>query len=136
MQLCASDTTQWVPESLLRPYNEHLGCLSRHPLFSLKLLCFSLSLLYHYVLVAQRSRALGDSSVADEARRQFWAARNETDSLKINMLIADASNYLDALQASSEGVSSRGGATSGSWLDIDDPLDKRGRVGTGFPWER
>ena len=83
---------------------------------------------------AQRARALGDKDVAAEAGRQFRSSREETDPLKIQMLVADATNYLEAMQGSTRDAGASGGG--GSWLDIDDPEDKRGRVGEGFPWQR
>ena len=87
----------------------------------------------------QRARELEDKDVAAETRRQFKLSQEETDPLKIKMAIADATNYLETLQGASRtgagaGVVGAGGGDS--WLDIDDPDDKRGRVGTGFPWER
>ena len=82
----------------------------------------------------QRARSIEDKDVAAEARRQFKASRDETDPLKIQMLVADATNYLEAMQGSTRGGGSSGGGDS--WLDIDDPEDKRGRVGEGFPWQR
>lgn len=79
---------------------------------------------------------MDDKDLAAEARRQFKLSQEETDQLKIRMLVADAKNQLEVLQGAvrTSGSSSAGGG--GSWLDIDDPEDKRGRVGTGFPWER
>lgn len=82
----------------------------------------------------QRARSIEDKDVAAEARRQFKASRDETDPLKIQMLVADATNHLEAMQGSARGAESSGG--EGSWLDIDDPEDKRGRVGEGFPWQQ
>lgn len=81
----------------------------------------------------QRARTLGDAGVADEARQQFRVGKDEVEPLKIKMLLADAKNYLEAMQGSSWGKEVGGGA---SWIDIDDPEDERGRVGQGFPWER
>lgn len=54
--------------------------------------------------------------------------------MKLQMLMADATNYLEAMQGSTREASS--GRTGGSWLDIKDPEDERGRVGEGFPWQR
>lgn len=82
----------------------------------------------------QRARSIGDQDVAAETRRQFKASRDETDPLKIQMLVADATNHLEAMQGSTRGAGSSG--DGGSWLDIHDPEDKRGRVGEGFPWQR
>lgn len=91
---------------------------------------------YHITTTAkiQRARSIEDKDVAEEARRQFKASRDETDPLKIQMLVADATNYLEAMQGSTRGAGSSGDGNS--WLDIDDPEDRRGRVGEGFPWQR
>eukprot|EP00903_Cladosiphon_okamuranus_P014984 g13868.t1 len=75
--------------------------------------------------ILKRARSIEDKDVAAEARRQFKASRDETDPLKIQMLVADASNHLEAMQGSVLGAGSSGGGDS--WLDIDDPEDKRGR---------
>lgn len=72
--------------------------------------------------------------MAAEARRQFKCSRDETDPLKVQMLVADAANHLEAMQGPTRGAGSTSGG--GSWLDIHDPEDKRGRVGQGFPWQR
>ncbi|CAN0401829.1 unnamed protein product, partial [Laminaria digitata] len=82
--------------------------------------------------ILKRARTLGDKDVADDARRQFRSSRDEADPLKLQMLMADATNYLEAMQGSTREGSSGGG----SWLDIKDPEDERGRVGEGFPWQR
>lgn len=84
--------------------------------------------------VQQRARAIEDNDVADEVRRQFRTSRDETDPLKLQMLVADASNQLEAMQGTARGGGSAGGGAS--WLDINDPEDQRGRVGQGFPWQR
>ncbi|CAM9583897.1 unnamed protein product [Scytosiphon promiscuus] len=87
---------------------------------------------------AQRAREIDDRDVAAEARRQFKSFRDESDPLKVQMLVADAVNHLEAMQGSTRGGGSADGAGGGgdSWLDIHDPADKRGRVGEGFPWQR
>ncbi|CAM9723093.1 unnamed protein product [Pylaiella littoralis] len=85
-----------------------------------------------YRSILKRARAIEDKDVATEARRQFKSSRDETDPLKVQMLVADATNHLEAMQGSTRGA----GSTSGSWLDIQDPEDKRGRMGEGFPWQR
>lgn len=53
--------------------------------------------------------------------------------MKLQMLMAEATNYLEAMQGSTRAGPTGGG---GSWLDIKDPEDERGRVGEGFPWQR
>lgn len=83
----------------------------------------------------QRARVVEDKDVAIEVRRQFRTARDETDPLKVQMLVADASNQLEAMQGTTRGGASGAGGGA-SWLDIDDPEDQRGRVGQGFPWQR
>lgn len=86
--------------------------------------------------VSQRARALEDKDLADEARRQFKSSMGETDPLKVQMMVADAANHLEAMQGSTRGAGSGGGGGGDSWLNIHDPDDKRGRVGEGFPWQR
>ncbi|CAN0126120.1 unnamed protein product [Ectocarpus fasciculatus] len=88
--------------------------------------------------ILKRARALEDKDVADEARRQFKSSLGETDPLKVQMMVADATNHLEAMQGSTRGAGSgaAGGGGGDSWLDIHDPEDKRGRVGEGFPWQR
>eukprot|EP00752_Nemacystus_decipiens_P010524 g9372.t1 len=76
--------------------------------------------------ILKRARSINDQDVASEARRQFKASRAETDPLKIQMLVADATNHLEAMQGSTREAGSSGGGDS--WLDIDDPEDKRGRL--------
>lgn len=72
--------------------------------------------------------------VAAEAQRQFKLCSDETDPLKIQRLVADAANHLEAMQGSARAGAGAGGG--GSWLDVDDPEDERGRMGVGFPWQR
>ncbi|CAM9844495.1 unnamed protein product [Ectocarpus sp. 4 AP-2014] len=86
--------------------------------------------------ILKRARALEDKDVADEARRQFKSCLGETDHLKVQMMVADATNHLEAMQGSTRGAGSGGGGDGDSWLDIHDPEDKRGRVGESFPWQR
>lgn len=83
----------------------------------------------------QQARKLEEKCVAAEAKRQFRLSRHETDALTVKMLLADAVNYLEAMHGSLRGggVEANG---AGSWLEIDDPEDERGRVGADFPWER
>ncbi|CAN0421509.1 unnamed protein product [Ectocarpus sp. 8 AP-2014] len=86
--------------------------------------------------VLKRARDLEDKDVADEARRQFKSCLGETDPLKVQMMVADATNHLEAMQGSTRGAGSGAGGGGDSWLDIHDPEDTRGRVGEGFPWQR
>ncbi|CAM9546797.1 unnamed protein product, partial [Ectocarpus sp. 12 AP-2014] len=59
--------------------------------------------------ILKRARALEDKDVADEARRQFKSCLGETDPLKVQMMVADATNHLEAMQGSTRGVGSTGG---------------------------
>ncbi|CAM9468214.1 unnamed protein product [Hapterophycus canaliculatus] len=88
--------------------------------------------------ILKRAREIDDKDVAAEARRQFKSFRDEADPLKIQMRVADAVNHLEAMQGSTRGGGPADGAGGGggSWLDIHDPEDKRGRVGESFPWQR
>ncbi|CAM9274548.1 unnamed protein product, partial [Choristocarpus tenellus] len=94
-------------------------------------------------ILKQCARATGETThceISTEVRRQFRLWREETDSLKISLLVADAIKYMESMQGGSGRDFQRDSAASegskGSWLDIDDPEDPRGRVGTGFPWQR
>lgn len=102
-------------------------------------LCVSLTL-GKYTKQQKQARILKETGVADEARRQFRTTRDKTDPLMLRAAISEAEWYLESMMQSSKkhGLAGDPGRSNkgGSWMDVDDPGDERGRVGEGFPWER
>ena len=90
--------------------------------------------------VLQCARSMPDpeqrAEIGQQIKTSYRAAQHETDTMHIRMLMADARQHISTLQGAVTRHSAVGSDTAGTWLDIKDPQDVRGRVGTGFPWER
>ena len=90
----------------------------------------------------QRMGDDGDESYRREAwkevREQFQRHSYETDPVTIQMALREGERRLSQLRSlvGYTKPSADGTDDEDSWLNIKDPDDVRGRVGTDWPWER
>ena len=77
-------------------------------------------------------------SIKEEVRNGFKVNMSLTEKISINACIKEADTNLRMIRELADGDNARdgNGDGDGSWLDNSDDEDQRGRVGTGWPWER
>ena len=77
------------------------------------------------------------SQCKEEVRKTFKLEQNEKDQLRITMAVKEGERKLKDVQSmvGFKGTESQSDDAD-SWLNIDDEVDPRGRVGTDWPWER
>ena len=80
------------------------------------------------------------ASIRNEVRNGFKVNMSLTEKISINACIKEAETNLRTIKGLAGGgdtyYDERGEDGDGSWLDNSDEEDQRGRVGTGWPWER
>ena len=76
--------------------------------------------------------------IKEEVRNGFKVNMSLTEKISINACIKEADTNLRMIRELADGDNARdgNGDWDGSWLDNSDDEDQRGRVGSGWPWER
>ena len=75
-------------------------------------------------------------SIKEEVKKGFRVNMSLTEKISINACIKEAETNLRMIRELADGDNARDGNGDGSWLDNSDDEDQRGRVGSGWPWER
>ena len=96
--------------------------------------------LYRSILKAAKKMESPDmrDSIRNEVRNGFKVNKHLVEKISINACVKEAETSLRTLKGlakeGDDNYDCRGG--DGSWLDNSDEDDQRGRMGTGWPWER
>ena len=106
---------------------------------------------FHFFIRKQQSRELYRSlvrlcnkiqdkdihrDVLYQIRQSYKLHKNVKDVGELRSLIAEGNRYKQQIASMANTTSSSDNKTGDvSWMDTDDPEDRRGRVGTGWPWQ-
>jgi hypothetical protein len=92
-----------------------------------------LSLYRGYLKCIRDSMPHNQDDLRDQVRKEFQGNKDDTDSFTIKQNIAAGQRRFEELQ---EFTGQSNKYTGESWINIKDPDDPRGRVGTGWPWAK
>lgn len=94
---------------------------------------FTVLSLYRNYLKEIRTMPHNQDELKEQVQREFKANKMVTDPFNVQRALADGKRRFKELQ---EFTGSNNKYEGDSWLNTKDDEDPRGRVGTGWPWER
>ena len=92
-----------------------------------------LSLYRGFMKCIRDSMPHNKEDLRDQVRKEFQMNKSDTDPFSIKQNIADGQRRFEELQ---EFTGQSNKYSGDSWINIQDPDDPRGRVGTGWPWAK
>mmetsp|Transcript_17163 Transcript_17163/g.42829 ORF Transcript_17163/g.42829 Transcript_17163/m.42829 type:complete len:196 (+) Transcript_17163:102-689(+) len=92
-----------------------------------------LSLYRGFLKCIRDSMPHNKEDLRDQVRKEFQMNKSDTDPFSIKQNIADGQRRFEELQ---EFTGQSNKYSGESWINIKDPDDPRGRVGTGWPWAK
>lgn len=92
-----------------------------------------LSLYRGFMKCIRDSMPHNKEELREQVRKEFKLNKNDTNSFAIKQNIADGQRRFEELQ---EFTGQSNKYSGESWINIQDPDDPRGRVGTGWPWAK
>ena len=92
-----------------------------------------LSLYRGYLKTIRDSMPHNHNDLREQARNEFRRSKNITDPYNVSQAIKEGQRRFDELK---EFIGESNKYEGTSWINIEDPDDPRGRVGTGWPWAK
>lgn len=92
-----------------------------------------LSLYRGFMKCIRDSMPHNKEELRDQVRKEFKLNKNDTNSISVKQNISDGQRRFEELQ---EFTGQSNKYSGDSWINIQDPDDPRGRVGTGWPWAK
>mmetsp|Transcript_131698 Transcript_131698/g.380921 ORF Transcript_131698/g.380921 Transcript_131698/m.380921 type:complete len:170 (+) Transcript_131698:193-702(+) len=94
---------------------------------------FTVLSLYRSFLKEIKMMPHNQDDLREQVQKEFKSSKTVTDPFNVQRGIAEGKRRLAELQ---EFTGSNNKYDGDSWLNTPDEEDKRGRVGTGWPWDR
>jgi hypothetical protein len=94
---------------------------------------FSVLALYRNYLKEIRHMPRNQEDLKEQVQREFKGNKTVTDPFNVQRALAEGKRRFQELQ---ELTGSSNKYEGDSWLNTKDEEDPRGRVGTGWPWDR
>eukprot|EP00536_Pseudo-nitzschia_multiseries_P004977 jgi/Psemu1/303018/fgenesh1_kg.89_\ len=92
-----------------------------------------LSLYRGYLKCIRDSMPHNQDDLREQVKREFRINMHDTDSFAVKRNLAEGQRQFEELK---EFTGQSNKYTGESWINIQDPDDPRGRVGTGWPWAK
>ena len=93
-----------------------------------------LSLYRGYLKCIRDSMPHNQDDLRDQVRKEFQVNKNDNDPFAVKRNIAEGQRRFEELKEFTGQSNKYTGEES--WINIQDPDDARGRVGTGWPWAK
>ena len=92
-----------------------------------------LSLYRGFLKCIRDSMPHNQEDLREQVRKEFQVNKHDTNSFTVKQNIAEGQRRFEELK---EFTGQSNKHTGESWINIQDPDDPRGRVGTGWPWAK